>query len=89
MSEDHAEKKTKSAKDLSSESLYPIRVWASSERGSINKIATEITRLSGSKVSRHQVGRWLTEKEENRIQPSHGNALLLMMATRNIQTGLV
>jgi len=70
-----------SAKTISNERLAPVIAWARGGRGRIQRMVMAVRAITGEpNVNRHMVARWLAEKPEARIQPSHGYGLALEQA---------
>lgn len=59
--------------EASRDALREIAEFAK-QRGMVQAIAAEMTRVSGCPVARQQVGKWLSYE----VQPTLGNALLLL-----------
>jgi len=77
----------KTARTRAHEELAAVRGFVRGNHGSLNQITEEAKRLGGkeSKISRHTVGRWLSEDIKNFQEPKLGNALLLTEALKNLQ----
>lgn len=86
MSEDAetTETPTLTAKAFAHERLEPIRRWAKSTSGNINRLATRVAELSGESVNRHMIGRWLNDDHDKFVQPGYGYGLYLEQAYRDL-----
>lgn len=71
---------TVTSKDLAEQKLAPIRLWAHSERGAINRLTEKLKELSGEDITRQTVSRWLAKDPAKRQQPSYGWGLHLEAA---------
>lgn len=73
------------AQQLAHDALAAVRAYIKGNHGSLQKITDEANAISGEKLSRHTVGRWLKADIHTFQQPSLGNALLLFEALERVQ----
>lgn len=86
MSKPTANKTALTAAQKADEQLKPIRLWAHSERGAIQKLTDKLQRLSGEQITRQTVSRWFHRDPDKRQQPSYGWGLHLETAYRDLAT---
>lgn len=68
------------------ESLEAVRAYVKANHGSVQKIATMMSKSSGENIARHTVSRWLRNSIEKFQQPSLGHALALFDSIQTLQT---